>query len=89
MKDSEGRIDGDLVWGGNASWLAVASDPLAQKILSKGHTLSCLTFDAEMVAIFGLSDTIGRDIAPTVAELVFLVQHRGALVRFVAPTEAW
>ncbi|KAL9082581.1 MAG: hypothetical protein Q9165_008854 [Trypethelium subeluteriae] len=68
-KGVEGNISGKIIRGGNARWLGVKSNTHVQSTLNQGHTLFCVKLDSELVAIFGLSDTIRPEAAATIAKL--------------------
>ncbi|KAI1807583.1 heavy metal translocatin [Daldinia bambusicola] len=54
---------------GNSRWLGVESDPRVQAVLSESRTAFCVEIESDLVAVFGLADTIRQDAALTVAEL--------------------
>ena len=83
-KGVEGKVGGDVIRGGNVGWLEVESDACVQSILNRGYTIFCITINASLFAVFGLSDTVRPEAAATIAKLkqkginVFLLSGDGA-----------
>jgi Cu2+-exporting ATPase len=73
-------LDGVQVRGGSPSWLYLQSEPLYSLMMQKALTMFAVTFDAEVVAFFGLSD-LPRPSAQLAVELL---QHRGIQVHIVS-----
>lgn len=68
-KGIEGQLDGKIIRGGNDRWLGVESDARVQHLLSKGHTVFCVTIGFKLCAIYGLSDTVRPEAAAVIAKL--------------------
>jgi len=79
-KGIQGMVGDRLIRGGNARWLDVESDVRVQETLAGGHTLFCVTLDSELIAVFGLADTIRPDAATTIAVL----KHKGVHVSLLS-----
>ena len=65
----EGIVDGKIVKAGNSRWLGLEDHPAVKKFLSQGYTMLCATVDDQLVAVFGLQDSLRSDARKTVAEL--------------------
>ncbi|OTB19696.1 hypothetical protein K445DRAFT_313480 [Daldinia sp. EC12] len=68
-KGVQGYINGLSIQAGNSRWLSTESDPRVQAVLSKNHTAFCVVIESDLVAVFGLADTVRQDAELTVAEL--------------------
>ncbi|KAF1920224.1 E1-E2 ATPase-domain-containing protein [Ampelomyces quisqualis] len=68
-KGVEGRLNGKILRAGNSIWLNASSHPQVQAMLSKGLTAFCFTIDSELVAVFGLQDTLRAEAPETVTRL--------------------
>ncbi|KAH8591776.1 hypothetical protein B0O99DRAFT_631640 [Bisporella sp. PMI_857] len=54
---------------GNPFWLGVQDTAPVQKVLALGLTTFCITLDKELVAVYGLEDSLRPDALATVMEL--------------------
>lgn len=61
-KGVQGTLAGKLVRGGNAKWLDLEAHPSVQPLLEAGYTTFCATYDNELLAVFGLSDSIRPEV---------------------------
>ncbi|KAK6957998.1 hypothetical protein Daesc_000790 [Daldinia eschscholtzii] len=68
-KGVQGYINGLSIQAGNSRWLSTESDPRVQAVLSKNHTALCVVIESDLVAVFGLADTVRQDAELTIAEL--------------------
>jgi Cd2+-exporting ATPase len=68
-KGVEGTVSGKFVKAGNSRWLGLEDHPTVKNFLSQGYTTLCTTVDGNIVAIFGLQDSLRTDARETVAEL--------------------
>ncbi|KAH7410603.1 Cu2+-exporting ATPase [Cadophora sp. MPI-SDFR-AT-0126] len=66
--------------GGNSRWLAVQDNPEVSALLSEGRTVFCITLGEDLIAIYGLDDSLRSDAKATVDEL----QTRGIAVSIVS-----
>jgi heavy metal translocating P-type ATPase len=76
----EGTYDGAAVRAGNSRWLSAERSPAVQSFLSKGLTVFCVSRDGDILAVFGLADTLRPDAHSTVSEL----KSRGIAVSLVS-----
>ena len=68
-KGVEGASAGRTLRAGNSRWLGFSDDSLVQRILSQGYTAFCFTIDGELVAVYGLEDSLREDTVHTVTKL--------------------
>ena len=68
-KGVEGASAGRTLRAGNSRWLGISDDHLVQRILSQGYTAFCFTIDGELVAVYGLEDSLREDTVHTVTKL--------------------
>lgn len=54
---------------GNPYWLGVQEHPRISKMLSRALTIFCVTADGDLVAVFGLQDSLRPDAIDTINEL--------------------
>lgn len=64
-KGVEGITSHKRIRVGNALWLGFESHPAVQEINSRGFTAFCVSIDSQLVAVFGLLDSV-REEAPSV-----------------------
>ena len=64
-----GMFNGEIVRIGAAKWLGVEDHSAVRHILSQGYTVSCVTKESELLAIFGLSATLREDASETISQL--------------------
>lgn len=65
----EGAWNGASVRGGNSRWLAVQTVPQVASLLSQGCTVFCVTLGEELLAVYGLDDSMRSDAKSVVSEL--------------------
>ncbi|KAL9115041.1 MAG: hypothetical protein Q9187_007371 [Circinaria calcarea] len=65
----EGAWNGASVRGGNSRWLAVQTVPQVALLLSQGCTVFCVTLGEELLAVYGLDDSLRPDAKSVVSEL--------------------
>lgn len=65
---------------GNSRWLAVQAIPQVAALLSHGRTVFCVSLGEELLAVYGLDDSLRPDSKPVVSEL----QKRGIAVSLVS-----
>lgn len=65
----EGTRGGISVRGGNSHWLAVQTVPRVASLLSQGRTVFCVSLGDELLAAYGLDDTLRPDAKSVVSEL--------------------
>ena len=65
----EGKWNGESVRGGHARWLAVQGDPQVASLLSQGCTVFCVSLGEELLAVYGLDDSLRSDAESVVSEL--------------------
>lgn len=65
----EGTSAGRTLRAGNSRWLDLGDDPLVKSILAQEHTAFCFTIDGEILAAFGLEDSLRSDAISTIAQL--------------------
>ncbi|KAH7346212.1 Cu2+-exporting ATPase [Rhexocercosporidium sp. MPI-PUGE-AT-0058] len=68
------------VKGGNSRWLAVQDNQYVSTLLSQGRTVFCVVLGQELIAIYGLHDSLRPDAKSTIDEL----QIRGIAVSIVS-----
>ena len=68
-KGIEGTSAGRTLRAGNSTWLGLGDNASVKPILAQGYTAFCFTIDGELVASFGLGDSIRTDAVSTVAQL--------------------
>lgn len=76
----EGIWNGASVRGGHSRWLAVQTEPPVTLLLSQGRTVFCVSLGEDLLAIYGLDDSLRPDAKPVVSEL----QKRGIAVSLVS-----
>lgn len=69
---------------GNARWLSAEIHPEVQDLLAKGLTVFCVAMDGQVIAAFGLSDSLRADSGAVITEL----QKRGIAVSIVSGDDA-
>jgi Cd2+-exporting ATPase len=74
------RLDGHLVRGGSPAWLGIESHSAVVEMQTHALTLFAVTLDSEVLAIFGLSDSI----RPGVYEAVRTLQKQGCEIYIVS-----
>lgn len=65
----EGSYEGQKLRAGNSRWLSQDTHKVIKDILSKNFTGFCFTIDDELVAVYGLTDSLRTDAHSTVSEL--------------------
>lgn len=75
---------GKTMRGGNSGWLEVEGHPFVGGLLARGLTVFCVASGDELVAAFGLEDSLRPDAAEVVAEL----GRRGIAVSMVSGDDA-
>jgi len=65
----EGAWNGATVRGGNSRWLAVQTLPQVASLLSQGYTVFCVSLGEELLAVYGLDDSLRPDAKSVVSEL--------------------
>jgi Cd2+-exporting ATPase len=65
----EGTRGGMSVRGGNSHWLAVQTIPRVASLLSQGCTVFCVSLGDDLLAAYGLDDTLRPDAKSVVSEL--------------------
>ena len=76
----ECKINGNLIRGGNATWLSVTEHIQVKNLISHALTVFAVTVDGALVAAFGLSDTVRPDAQMTVD----IIKNRGGAVYIVS-----
>lgn len=76
----EGKWNGVTIRAGNSRWLHVEGLPLVQSFLSRGLTVFCVSDGDELLAVFGLEDSLRPDASTVVSEL----RRRGIAVSIVS-----
>ncbi|TKA67665.1 hypothetical protein B0A49_08061 [Cryomyces minteri] len=79
-KGVEGTWHGASIRAGNSGWVHVEHSPHVESILSQALTAFCVTKDDELVAVFGLEDSLRPDASVVVSELI----RRGIEVSIVS-----
>jgi P-type E1-E2 ATPase len=80
----DGTIDGVSVRCGNTRWLSAEIHPEVQGLLTKGLTVFCIAIDDQVVAAFGLVDSLRPDSHTVITEL----QKRGIAISIVSGDDA-
>jgi len=83
-KGVDGTFNGASVRCGNTRWLSAEIHPEVQDILAKGLTVFCVAVDDQVVAAWGLSDSLRPDSRTVIAEL----QKRDIAVSIVSGDDA-
>jgi Cd2+-exporting ATPase len=83
-KGIEGSLNGINVRCGNTHWLSAGDQSQVQDLLSRGLTVVGVTRDDQLIAIYGLSDSLRADSHFVVAEL----QRRNIAVSIVSGDDA-
>ncbi|OCH96379.1 heavy metal translocatin [Obba rivulosa] len=68
-KGMEATLAGGTLRGGNARWLRMEDHAAVQPILSRGLTVFCVTHDDNLIAAFGLEDTLRPEAASVLRNL--------------------
>ncbi|KAI0692281.1 E1-E2 ATPase-domain-containing protein [Cytidiella melzeri] len=68
-KGMQGKLDGQLLQGGNAEWLHLGTNTAVGAVLAAGHTAFCVTFNNTLIAVFSLTDTLRPEAKALVAFL--------------------
>lgn len=76
----EGTWNGVGIRGGNSRWLAVQTMPQVASLLSQGRTVFCVSLGKELLAVYGLDDSLRPDATSVVSEL----RKRGIAVSLVS-----
>ncbi|KAF1830019.1 copper-translocating P-t [Decorospora gaudefroyi] len=79
-KGVQGTSDGKVLRAGNSRWLGLADHAHAQSMLSDGLSTFCFTIDDELVAVFGLQDSLRPDAFSTIE----ILQQRGINVHILS-----
>jgi Cd2+-exporting ATPase len=83
-KGIEGSFNGVKVRCGNTRWLSAESQPQVQDLFSRGLTVFGVSRDDQLIALYGLSDSLRTDSSAVVAEL----QKRNIAVSIVSGDDA-
>lgn len=83
-KGVDGIFNGVNVRCGNTRWLIAENHPKVHDLLAKGLTVFCVAIDNQLVAAFGLSDSLRPDSHAVITEL----QKRGIAVSIVSGDDA-
>lgn len=65
----EATWNGMTIHAGNPYWLHVENSPYVRKLLSQSLTVFCVTIDDDLVAVFGLRDSLRHDAIEVIDEL--------------------
>jgi heavy metal translocating P-type ATPase len=65
----EATCNGIPIRAGNPYWLGVQNSTAVQLACSRGLTIFCVSMDGELVAVFGLEDSIRPDALQTISQL--------------------
>ncbi|RHZ58279.1 hypothetical protein CDV55_105698 [Aspergillus turcosus] len=65
----EGAWNGTSIRGGNSRWLAVQTVPQVASLLSQGLTVFCVSLGEELLAVYGLDESLRHDAKAVVSEL--------------------
>ncbi|KAL9636916.1 MAG: hypothetical protein Q9164_002532 [Protoblastenia rupestris] len=65
----KGTWNGSFVRAGNSRWLAFQDAPQVASLLSQGRTVFCLSLGEDLLAVYGLNDTLRHDAMSVVSEL--------------------
>ncbi|KIW14905.1 copper-translocating P-type ATPase [Exophiala spinifera] len=68
-KGMEGIIGTRRISAGNSRWLGLEQHREVRNVLSNGLTTFCVMLDSDLVAVFGLKDTVREDSRSIVLEL--------------------
>ncbi|KAJ1556073.1 hypothetical protein HK405_007589 [Cladochytrium tenue] len=68
-KGVEATVAGKVLRAGNSRWLGLSSHPKVEFILAQGFTAFCFTVDGQLVATFGLQDSVRPDARETISQL--------------------
>jgi Cd2+-exporting ATPase len=83
-KGIEGSLNGVKVRCGNSHWLSTESHPQVQDLLSRGLTVFGVAKGDQLIAVYGLSDSLRPDSHSVVAEL----QKRNIAISIVSGDDA-
>lgn len=76
----EGLWDGESIRGGNSRWLDVQTVPQVATMLSQGCTVFCVSHGKNLLAVYGLDDSLRPDAMLVVSK----PQKRGIAVSIVS-----
>ncbi|KAI9781165.1 MAG: hypothetical protein M1839_006273 [Geoglossum umbratile] len=79
-KGVEGVWEGEAVRGGNPRWLGIHHLPEVESLLRKGLTVFCLTHNQNLLAVYGLEDSL----RPGAKAVVSTLAARGIAVSIVS-----
>ncbi|KAH0541267.1 hypothetical protein FGG08_004272 [Glutinoglossum americanum] len=79
-KGVKGTWEGETIRGGNSRWLGAHDIPKVQSLLRQGLTVFCLTRNAQLLAVFGLEDSLRPDARSVISTLT----ARGIAVSIVS-----
>ncbi|KAK2736347.1 hypothetical protein FQN57_000797 [Myotisia sp. PD_48] len=79
-KGVEGMSEKGLIRAGNSRWLQVEDNTDVQTLLTQGLTVFCVTVNGELVAIFGLEDSL----RPEAMSIVSRLRDRGIQLSIVS-----
>lgn len=65
----EATWKGKTIRAGNPHWLGIEDSQHVKPILLRGLTMFCVTVDTQLVAVFGLKDSLRPDAIPVIHEL--------------------
>ena len=65
----EGLWEGKILRAGNAKWLELDAHTLVCSLLAKGLTVTCFTIGGDLVAVYGLQDTLRSEASSVISEL--------------------
>lgn len=66
----EARLSGRIVRGGSSAWLNLTSHPVIEDMQSQAMTIFAVVCDAELIAAFGLRDTVRPSAVVAIKHLV-------------------
>jgi len=79
-KGVEGTSEGRVIRAGNSRWLQLSAHELVEPVLASGYSAFCFTVNDELIAAYGLEDSLRGDALSTVQEL----QKRGISVHVIS-----
>lgn len=82
-KGLEARYDGSFIRGGSATWLKLRNDPIICRMKDETLTLFTVTVADELIAAFGLTDTI----RPSAHKAIELLRNHGTDIYIVSGDE--
>lgn len=79
-KGIQGKVSGGILRGGSAQWLQLEEHPTVKPLLQRGLSVFSVTYNQDVIAVFGLDD----DLRPETQSVVNALRDRGIAVSILS-----